>query len=258
MREIASGDDYDTRTDLGNTPEVDGDGRLYAGRGPIQVTGKANYRKLSEWAFGKGYVKSPTYFVDHPQELEKLDFAFLGAVWYWTVARAFINSLCDKRDIVGVTEAINGGQNGLADRKNRYNNCMAMGLDKLNVNAIEPEELEQIVSDGTLYRNQSIFRNDNNKWMNPIDTIIASNAMIYESAMIVPSAKRGEQWAIALIVRTARGESVGARIYEEGVPVENQKYDEWAIKHAQDILREIKSVNPEALAIFEANEKGQK
>jgi predicted chitinase len=29
--EIASGDAYDTRTDLGNTPQVDGDGRKYKG-----------------------------------------------------------------------------------------------------------------------------------------------------------------------------------------------------------------------------------
>ena len=33
--EYASGDDYDTRTDLGNTPQRDGDGRKYKGSRPV-------------------------------------------------------------------------------------------------------------------------------------------------------------------------------------------------------------------------------
>ncbi len=35
---------YDTRTDLGNTPERDGDGKLYAGHTAMQITGNANTR----------------------------------------------------------------------------------------------------------------------------------------------------------------------------------------------------------------------
>lgn len=36
---------YDRRTDLGNTPEIDGDGELFKGRGYVQITGRNNYRK---------------------------------------------------------------------------------------------------------------------------------------------------------------------------------------------------------------------
>ena len=43
MEEIASGAAYEGRADLGNTQP--GDGRRYKGRGPIQTTGRANYRR---------------------------------------------------------------------------------------------------------------------------------------------------------------------------------------------------------------------
>jgi predicted chitinase len=131
MEEIASGSEYEGRSDLGNTQP--GDGVRFKGRGPIQITGRNNYSQLSQWAFGKGYVPSPTFFVDNPTQLSTDQYGFLGPVWYWTVARPQINSLCDAGDIVGVTKAINGGTNGLQDRTNRWNHCLAMGLAQLDV-----------------------------------------------------------------------------------------------------------------------------
>ena len=56
VEELASGDAYDTRVDLGNTPEKDGDGRLFKGRGLIQITGKSNYISLSK-DLGYDFVK---------------------------------------------------------------------------------------------------------------------------------------------------------------------------------------------------------
>ena len=43
---------------LGNTPERDGDGILYAGRGYVQLTGLANYRKAGK-ALNKPLVENP-------------------------------------------------------------------------------------------------------------------------------------------------------------------------------------------------------
>lgn len=110
--------------DLGNTRV--GDGKLYMGHGAIMITGKANHAAVSRWAHQHGYVPTPTYFVDHPDELAGDRYGFLGAVWYWTVARPAITGMCDRGDLVGVTRAINGGTNGLADRKARYSAALQL------------------------------------------------------------------------------------------------------------------------------------
>lgn len=112
---------YDGR--MGNGP---GEGYKYRGRGPIQITGKDNYRNLSQWAFQKRYINSPTLFVEKPDLLSSPEYGFLGAVWYWTAARD-MNSYADRKDINGATFAVNGGYNGLDDRKRRYQLALSLG-----------------------------------------------------------------------------------------------------------------------------------
>lgn len=123
MEEIADGSAYEGRADLGNTQP--GDGRRYKGRGPLQVTGRHNYGQLSQWAFDRGLVPSPTYFVDSPGELSTTRYGFLGAVWYWTTHN--LNSYADAGNFEGATRAINGGTNGLADRWHRYSISVSLG-----------------------------------------------------------------------------------------------------------------------------------
>lgn len=126
MEEIASGAAYNGRADLGNTQP--GDGPRYKGSGPIQLTGRHNFRKFSEWTHSKGWADSPRFFEDNPHLVrEDPHWGFLAATWYWTVARPNINAMADARDIVGVTRAINGGTNGLPDRQLRYQRCLNLG-----------------------------------------------------------------------------------------------------------------------------------
>jgi len=104
---------YDTRTDLGNTPERDGDGYLYRGRGPIQITGKANYRRFTKWARKIDHT-APDFEKD--PDLINLDpWEGLGPIWYWSTR--YLNKCADAGDIRAVTKAINGGYNGLSDRQ---------------------------------------------------------------------------------------------------------------------------------------------
>lgn len=48
---------------LGNTPEADGDGQKYKGRGYVQITGLANYKFFSKIT-GKDLVKNPDLALD--------------------------------------------------------------------------------------------------------------------------------------------------------------------------------------------------
>ncbi|QLL16261.1 glycoside hydrolase family 19 protein [Pseudomonas chlororaphis] len=110
---------YDTGTlaaRLGNTPEVDGDGQKYRGRGLIQVTGRANYQACSEALFVDSRL------LNTPELLENPVYAALSAGWFWQ--RAGLNSLADKGDFFTITKRINGGTNGLVDREALYERAL--------------------------------------------------------------------------------------------------------------------------------------
>ncbi|MGF6591070.1 glycoside hydrolase family 19 protein [Pseudomonas sp. 2835] len=101
---------------LGNTPEADGDGQQYRGRGLIQVTGRANYQACSEALFGDSRL------LNTPELLEQPVYAAMSAGWYWQ--RAGLNTLADKGDFLAITKKINGGTNGLADREELYERAL--------------------------------------------------------------------------------------------------------------------------------------
>lgn len=133
MEEIADGRAYNGRADLGNTQP--GDGPRYKGSGPIQLTGRNNFREFSQWCFAKGWTPTPRYFEDMPYLVrEEPKWGFLAASWYWTVSRPGINAMCDRQDIHGVTRAINGGLTHINDRIRRYRLCREIGP------ALLPEE----------------------------------------------------------------------------------------------------------------------
>lgn len=123
-REIASGAAYEGRTDLGNTQA--GDGRRFRGRGLIQLTGRANYAWCSQGLFGNDRL------VENPSLLEEPEAATKSACWFWAVAKT-LNAIADLPDtwtktwkgktysrFEWIVLRINGGQNGLAERKAFY------------------------------------------------------------------------------------------------------------------------------------------
>jgi predicted chitinase len=99
---------YEGRKDLGNTQP--GDGRRFKGRGPIQLTGRANYKKYGDLL--------GVDFVGNPELAAKPEYAFQTAALYWQSHGC--NELADIENFVTITKKINGGTNGLAERERYY------------------------------------------------------------------------------------------------------------------------------------------
>lgn len=99
----------------------------YIGRTFIQVTWDYNYRDFGQWCHRKNLLSDSEMFVKHPTYLAADQWAWLGPIWYWTVARPTLNTMADAGDMYGCTLAINGGLNGLSDRQYRYGICMRLG-----------------------------------------------------------------------------------------------------------------------------------
>lgn len=142
MEEIASGQAYEGRRDLGNTQP--GDGRRFKGRGPIQLTGRNNYGAFGRWAYGENLLppgEGADYFLRNPQVVATSRWGFLAAAWYWTVARPRLNDHADAGDVVAATRAINGGTNGLTDRRRRWDNCRRLGEALLPTGDTQEDDL---------------------------------------------------------------------------------------------------------------------
>jgi predicted chitinase len=108
MEEIASGAAYEGRKDLGNTQP--GDGKRFKGRGPIQLTGRANYAKYG-LLLGVDLVGQPTLAAT-----KEVGFRIAGQFWKLNG----LNELADTQQFKHITRRINGGLNGLADRVKYY------------------------------------------------------------------------------------------------------------------------------------------
>jgi putative chitinase len=110
---------YDTGTlakRLGNTPEADGDGQKFRGRGLIQITGYDNYLACSKSLFGDDRL------LRTPELLEQAEWAAASAAWFWDSRR--LNELADVGRFEAITRRINGGTNGLAEREKFYQRAL--------------------------------------------------------------------------------------------------------------------------------------
>lgn len=103
--ELADGNAYNGRTDLGNVEP--GDGPRFKGRGLIQLTGRNNYREYSQFT-GIDYVSAPERIASDPMACVDV------ACWFWKSHG--IGALAEADDARAVTKRINGGYNGLDDR----------------------------------------------------------------------------------------------------------------------------------------------
>lgn len=106
---------------LGN--KYEGDGYKFRGRGYIQMTGRKNYEDFSKW--------SGIDVVSNPDLVLKPEIAFLASIWFWVIGnreKTNLNKYADKNLLTTITRIINGGTNGLTDRKEKTTYFKSQGI----------------------------------------------------------------------------------------------------------------------------------
>lgn len=139
---------------LGNTQS--GDGFRYRGRGPIQITGRSNYKKYGD-LLGVDLIGNPDLAAT-PQ------YAFSTAGVFWRLNG--LNELADIQDFIAITKRINGGLNGLAERQRYYEIAKeALGAEEPDDFAFStplapPTASAAIVDPPVLFRGQEFIEPD--------------------------------------------------------------------------------------------------
>lgn len=105
---------------LGNT--FQGDGYKYRGRGIFQLTGRANYTKFN--TFYQDNIDENVDIVLNPDLVASdMEIAIISALWYYKKRVLDKITLDSNTTVLKVTELVNGGDNGLNDRKQIFEDC---------------------------------------------------------------------------------------------------------------------------------------
>lgn len=214
----------------------------YIGRTWIMITWDYHYRDFSQWAHARGLVPTPDFFVTNYRALADLRWAGIGAAWYWTEQRP-MNALVDAGDdatwkagdrtyrgFEAVTAAINGGLNGLADRRERCRRAMNVG-DQLLALTTTPQPSDLIeellmleLESWSIYATPGEPKIPAERMLQAIDA--ANHRELVENA-----ARLGDVDSLQRIARTAAGQG---------------KYrDAATMQHATAVLAEIEATHPE-------------
>ena len=119
-------DKYEGRKDLGNTQP--GDGYKYRGRGYIQLTGRDNYAAFSKF--------SGIDVVNNPDLVSTPSVGAEAALWFWQ--KRVKPRVKDFNDVKAVTQVVNGGQNGIADRTQKFQTLMASSTPSTTLSESSP------------------------------------------------------------------------------------------------------------------------
>ncbi|ASR87065.1 endolysin [Mycobacterium phage Krypton555] len=245
----------------------------YKGRTWIQLTWLSAYRGFGQWCYARGLVNDPEVFVKNPKSLADLQWAGLGAAYYWTTTvrstRKYptLNEASDARDVLVATQIINGGTNGLSDRQDRYNRAVAVGDDlTLIVNegddflsALSADEQREMLAylrwafkpvTGELtkqFPHRSMYAGSPDT-----DTFagraISAHAFGWDYR-VEYSARLGEEWAIDTIAQAAAGTLWGVKRDDGSV-------DQFRVNHAKSVLADLEKNHPDVLEAYLAKKRG--
>lgn len=115
MMELASGDAYEGRRDLGNSQR--GDGPRFKGAGAIQLTGRYNYQRLAD------YLRDQRVMEGAPYVAVRYPFTSAGFWWHLNDMNAYVDQGASCRQ---VSARVNGRDpaNGLADREAYFSRAL--------------------------------------------------------------------------------------------------------------------------------------
>ena len=106
---------YEGRADLGNIRP--GDGYLFRGVGPFQITGRANVTRFWRWCGTLAGMPTVPDFTADPGQILTDPWEGLSAVWFWHFGTGMdLGTLADANNIEMITRRINGGLNGFDQR----------------------------------------------------------------------------------------------------------------------------------------------
>jgi putative chitinase len=112
---------YEGRADLGNTQP--GDGERFKGHGYLQTTGRFNHARVRDRLRERFPHLDVPDFEAEPERLAEPQWAALSAADYWDDRG--LNALADAGDFLAITKRVNGGFNGLDDRRMRLARAVA-------------------------------------------------------------------------------------------------------------------------------------
>ena len=131
--EIASGNEYEGRSDLGNTKT--GDGKKFKGRGLVQLTGRSNYKKAGDY-LNKDYLTDPSIVAADndahkkgTDTQEQIENTILTSVRFWLKGSAWGN-LNDYADNMDVKKPMGLGSSVLGDLPNTHKDGKSFGNKK--------------------------------------------------------------------------------------------------------------------------------
>lgn len=132
---------------MGNGNEASGDGWKYRGRGYIQVTGKNNYKAISQKLFGDDRL------VNNPDILLQPKYALLAAFEWWKLNG--MNAVSDKYGIKGVSSKVNFGNtysiaDGLTNRIKNYKTILEV-LKKKRNQPVQSQQQQTSKSNNTYF-----------------------------------------------------------------------------------------------------------
>lgn len=152
QEEIASGSAYEGRADLGNTQK--GDGRRFKGHGRIQITGRDNHTKYTNYLRRAKHLPFVD-FVEEPKKLAQEPYATDAAGWFWTIYKG-LNKYADSGDFLTTQIRVNGRnkKTGLPNHYDVRQRYYAKGLsvlpDDFTLSGVSQPAAVQTATDTTL------------------------------------------------------------------------------------------------------------